>query len=243
MSILKQNLISKDKYKIKCPYNMNPIGVSIHNTYNDASAKNEVSYMHRNNNEVSFHIAVDDIESIQALPLDRNSWSCGDGQGNGNRKHISIEICYSKNGGDRFKNAEQRAAKVVAELLKKYGWEIDMVKAHRDFAKKDCPHRTNMDEFKNLVKIELSSENSNNISNTNPSPKFKNGDYSGKKARVTASVLNVRYDRGTNHKVIAQLKNGHIVGLNYCLNKWVSIDGFKGSKGLGYVHTDYLELI
>src|SRR5690349_21263737 len=123
MSLIKQNLINSSKYSIKCPYSMNPIGISIHNTYNDAPAKNEVSYMHSNNNQVSFHIAVDDIEAIQGLPLDRNSWSCGDGNGPGNRKHISIEICYSKSGGDRFKKSEQRAAKVVSELLKQYRWD------------------------------------------------------------------------------------------------------------------------
>lgn len=72
---------------------------------------------------------------------------------------------------------------------------------------------------------------------------FKNGDYSGRKARVTADVLNVRYDRGTQYNVIGQVKNGDIVNLQYCLNGWVSIEGFKGNKGLGYVSSKYLELI
>ena len=53
---LVQNLISPSKYDIKCPYAMEPIGICIHNTANDAPAKNEVSYMHSNNNEVSFHV-------------------------------------------------------------------------------------------------------------------------------------------------------------------------------------------
>lgn len=69
MSLIKENLINSSNYNRKCPYTMNPIGISIHNTYNDAPAKNEVSYMHSNNNQVSFHIAVDDIEAIQGLPL------------------------------------------------------------------------------------------------------------------------------------------------------------------------------
>ena len=156
MSIIKQSLVSSSKYNIKCPYSMKPIGIAIHNTYNDASAANEISYMKSNNNQVSFHIAVDDKEAIQGLPLDRNSWSCGDGSGGqGNRKHISIEICYSKSGGTRFDNAEKLAAKVVAELLNKYNWSIDNVKAHRDFANKNCPHRTNMTEFKKLILEEL----------------------------------------------------------------------------------------
>lgn len=182
---IKQNLVNSNKYSRKCPYGMNPIGISIHNTYNDASAKNEVSYMHSNNNQVSFHIAIDDIEAIQGLPLDRNSWSCGDGSsGNGNRKHISIEICYSKSGGSKFTNAEKLAAKVVAELLKKYNWGIDKVKAHRDFANKNCPHRTNMNEFKKLVQQEL------NKLNTSTNKKYKNCIlYNNEIDKTTAEVL------------------------------------------------------
>ncbi|MDB8805001.1 N-acetylmuramoyl-L-alanine amidase [Romboutsia sp. 1001216sp1] len=72
---------------------------------------------------------------------------------------------------------------------------------------------------------------------------FNNGSYKGRRARVTANVLKVRWDRGTNHKVIGKLNKGYIVKLNYCLNSWMSIDGFKGNKGLGYVSTDYIELI
>ncbi|WP_373599410.1 N-acetylmuramoyl-L-alanine amidase [Paraclostridium bifermentans] len=73
--------------------------------------------------------------------------------------------------------------------------------------------------------------------------KFKNGHYSGRKARVIANVLNVRWDRGTENKVIWQVKNGDIVSLQYCLNEWMSIEGFKGNKGLGYVNSKFLELI
>ena len=72
---------------------------------------------------------------------------------------------------------------------------------------------------------------------------FKNGDYSGRKARVTADVLNVRYDRGTQYNIIGQVKYGDIVNLQYCLNGWVSIEGFKGNKGLGYVNSKFLEFI
>ena len=72
---------------------------------------------------------------------------------------------------------------------------------------------------------------------------FKNGDYSGKKAKVTADVLNVRYDRGTSYNVIGQVKKGDVVNLDYCLNDWISIDGFKGNKGVGYVSTKYLDLL
>ena len=72
---------------------------------------------------------------------------------------------------------------------------------------------------------------------------FKNGSYIGRRAKVTANVLNVRFDRGTQYNVIGKLNKGDIVKLNYCLNGWVSIEGYKGNKGLGYISTDYLELI
>lgn len=151
-----QLLISSSKYGVKCPYTMTPKGICIHNTANDASARNEISYMQSNNNEVSFHIAVDDQEAIQGLPFDRNAWHAGDGgNGQGNRNYIAVEICYSKSGGSRFEAAEKRAAKEVAALLKKYGWGTDKIKDHRSFSGKNCPHRTNMSNFIKLVQSEL----------------------------------------------------------------------------------------
>ena len=236
MSLIRKDLVSSSKYNIKCPYSMNRIGISIHNTFNNAPAKDEISYMKSNNNKVSFHIAVDDVEAIQGLPLDRNSWSCGDGNGNGNRKHISIEICYSKSGGTRFVNAEKRAAKVVAELLEKYGWGIDKVKAHRDFANKNCPHRTNMNEFKKLVKKELNISSTSNTSN-----KYKNGDYN-RKARTTSN-LNIRTERNTTSKIVKTIPKGAILEVNYCLNNWFSTYDYKYNNKPCYVSGDYIELI
>lgn len=162
MNIVK-NLVSQSKYSIKCPYSMTPEFVVVHNTANDASAQNEVKYMISNNNQVSFHFAVDDKEIVQGLPLDRNAWACGDGaNGKGNRKGIQIEICYSKNGGIRFENAEKNAAKFIAQLLKERGWGVDKVKKHQDFSNKYCPHRT-LDKgwasFVNMVKDYLNELN------------------------------------------------------------------------------------
>ena len=147
----------KDKYSIKCPYSMKPTRVVIHNTANDASAKNEIAYMHRNDETVSFHFAVDDAEIIQGLPLDRNSWNAGDGRyGKGNREGISIEICYSKSGGDRWLKAVENAAKLTTKLLKDYGWGINKVTKHQDYSGKHCPHRIldeyGWDNFLNLIK-------------------------------------------------------------------------------------------
>ena len=162
MNIVK-NLVSQSKYSVKCPYSMTPEFVVVHNTANDATAQNEVKYMISNNNQVSFHFAVDDKEVVQGLPLDRNAWACGDGaNGKGNRKGIQIEICYSKSGGARFENAEKNAAKFIAQLLKERGWGVDKVKKHQDFSNKYCPHRT-LDKgwasFVNMIKDYLNELN------------------------------------------------------------------------------------
>lgn len=158
-----QRLISSDKYSLKCPYSMTPKGICIHNTANDASASNEISYMQTNSNSTSFHIAVDNNEAIQGLPLNRNAWHAGDGgSGEGNRYYIGIEICYSLSGGDRFINAEKRAAKEVAALLKQYGWTINNVKKHQDFSGKYCPHRTldmGWQRFLNIIQGEIDNLN------------------------------------------------------------------------------------
>ena len=143
MEIVKM-LVPQNKYNIKCPYEMNPEFIIIHNTANDASAMSEVSYMIGNNNKVSFHCAIDDYKIVQGVPFNRNTWNATDGtNGKGNRKGIALEICYSKSGGERFIEAEKLAAEYTAYLLKEYGWGIDKVRKHDDFYPiKGCPHRT-----------------------------------------------------------------------------------------------------
>lgn len=79
------------------------------------------------------------------------------------------------------------------------------------------------------------------------SESFKNGEYDGRKAKVIANELNVRYNRWIGGvpepKKIGKLKKGDIVDLGYCLNGWPGIHGFKGNKGFGYVNSKFLELL
>jgi len=138
---IRKKLVDPSKYGKKCPYTMNPEFITVHNTYNDATAENEVSYMIRNDNQVSFHIAVDDKEAVQGIPLERNAWHTGDGNGNGNRKSIGVEICYSLSGGDKYYKAEDNAAIVVAQLMKQYNIPISKVRTHQSWSGKYCPHR------------------------------------------------------------------------------------------------------
>lgn len=168
---IRQMLVSPSKYQYKCPYSMNATRIVVHNTANDASANNEIKYMISNNNQVSFHIAVDDKEAVQGIPFNRNAWHAGDGNGKGNREGLSIEICYSKSGGNRFIQAEKNAAKLIAQLLKERGWGIDKVTKHQDYSRKYCPHRTldmGWERFLNMIKAELGQtpKTSNNTTTT-----------------------------------------------------------------------------
>ncbi|EJP86105.1 N-acetylmuramoyl-L-alanine amidase family protein [Bacillus cereus] len=138
---IRRKLVDPSKYGIKCPNTMTPEFITVHNTYNDASAENEISYMIGNNNSVSFHVAVDDKEAVQGIPFDRNAWHAGDGNGNGNRKSIGVEICYSLSGGDRYYKAEDNAAIVIAQLMKQFNIPISNVRTHKSWSGKHCPHR------------------------------------------------------------------------------------------------------
>ena len=59
---------------------MTPIGITIHNTANCASARNEIEYMHISNDYRSFHFAVDDEEIVQGELTNMNTWHAGVGE-------------------------------------------------------------------------------------------------------------------------------------------------------------------
>jgi N-acetylmuramoyl-L-alanine amidase CwlA len=155
-------IITNDRWSIKCPFKMDAEGITVHNTANDASALNEIGYMARNNNQVSFHYAIDDKHVVQGIPEDRNAWHAGDGrEGNGNRTTIAIEICYSKSGGPLFDASEKLAAKFIASILARKGWGIERVHTHQKFSGKNCPHRTlelGWARFLDMIRGELKME-------------------------------------------------------------------------------------
>lgn len=140
---IRYNLVDKSMYRYKSPYESTKDGICVHNTAMPSPASNEVSYMRRNTNEISFHVAVDEKEIVVGIPFDRNAWASGDGHGPGNMHKIHIEICRSTNENEElFKKAEQNAAEYIAVLLKSYNWGIDRVFKHQDFDGKYCPHKT-----------------------------------------------------------------------------------------------------
>ena len=159
------NMFKPSMYHINAPYAMTPKYITIHNTGNTASARNEAAYMNSNSNYTSYHVAIDDKEAVQVVPFNRNAWHAGDGQGQGNRASIGIEICYSMDNGysgaksARYKKAEENAALYIAHVLHQYGWGMDRLKRHYDWSGKDCPHKMHAtgtyQAFRNRVQAHL----------------------------------------------------------------------------------------
>ena len=227
---------------------MTPIGICMHNTANSAPATNEINYMNSNNYQVSYHLAVDENQAIQGLPFDRNGWHAGDGNGQGNRKHIGIEIARStSNDANVFAKAERRAAAVVAKLCQTYGWSTSNVLAHRDFASKNCPHRTNMGAFRKLVNEALAGKLTvegpgtagGTSSGSGGTPTTVKEEPASGTGTVTCDVLNVRSGPGTSNSVIGSLKRGNSVAVKAKSNGWYKVSY---GSGTGWVCGDYLSV-
>ena len=245
MKIIK-NIVPENKYNIKCPYTMKPTRIVVHNTANDASALNEVAYMTNNNNEVSFHYAVDDKMIVQGLEENRNGWHASDGaNGLGNREGIAIEICYSKSGGDRFIKAEQNAVDLIVDILKRYGWGINKVTKHQDYANKYCPHRTldmGWDRFIKMIEDKLNgttnvSDSDNNNVNVYYRVKTKKHGWLGEVKNLTdyagwqdspITDVAIKVDKGSI-KYRVHVKGGKWLGwvTQYNINDY--INGYAGN--------------
>ena len=185
--------VPQNKYSKKCPFKMTPKGICVHNTANKASALSEASYMIRNNNAVSFHVAIDDYQAVECIPENRNAFHAGDGRnGNGNRNYYAVEICYSTGDSEKFAQAEKNAAYYIACKLKEHGWGIDKVKKHQDFSGKYCPHKTldlGWERFLNLIRNNLK-----HSTETENSYIYPDGNWGEKTTRITQKVLGTTVD-------------------------------------------------
>ena len=254
--IFKENLVSSSKYSIKCPYTMTPKYVVCHNTANDASAVNEISYMISNDNQVSYHIAVDDVNAIQGIPFERNAWHAGDGsRGPGNRYGIAVEICYSKSGGPKYTAAEENAVYVMARLLYQYDLGIDALKQHADFSAKNCPHRIRDEGRWNSVKsrvatvlnaikngqcsANLSSGTTTISSSDSPgeSPSLPESNFT---VKVICDELNIRKEASFTSQVVGTVKKGEVYTIVEVSN---GLGRLKSGVGWISMGTDYVEKV
>ncbi|MEI3605909.1 N-acetylmuramoyl-L-alanine amidase [Pseudogracilibacillus sp. SE30717A] len=214
----KKNLVSSSKYNIKCPYTMNPKKITIHNTDNSATAPNEINYMNGNNNQVSFHVAIDENGVVQGLPYNRNGWHAGDGgNGYGNRNTIGVEMArsYDRNRKTtnlndplktQFEKTFNNTIKFVAQLCVDLGIVANgnNIKQHRDWSGKYCPRKILDDktwnELLNAIIKEYNRLKGNKTPTKPEAPKDKNeskpqSTYKGN------SIVNYLVSLGIDHSV------------------------------------------
>ena len=117
-----------------------PIGVTLHNTNSinvtNTTMSEQYTRATQNGNmgTVRVHFYVDSVEAWQNLPLEQQSWHCGQRGRNdnaksiyGNAQTISIE-CIMQNEKDI--HSEDNAAKLIAYLLNQYNLSIDNLYTH-----------------------------------------------------------------------------------------------------------------
>lgn len=117
-------------------YNFKANGITIHNTANPRSnALNERGWLTNssNNRTASWHIAVDDVRAVEAIPLNEISWHAGSFQGNNTT--IGIEICEPQHD-----KAMHNAIHLTARLMRENKWDMDKLYTHQMWSGKYCPN-------------------------------------------------------------------------------------------------------
>lgn len=118
-----------------------PLGITVHNTGNAAAgadALNHAAWLQNVENSdqsyVGVHFFVDAERIVQTLPITEVSWHAGDGEGPGNTRTISVEICETA----PYEKCEANAKVLCAALMLTLG--LNRLYTHQMWNGKYCPH-------------------------------------------------------------------------------------------------------
>ena len=120
------------------------IGITVHNTSNHSTGANAIAHANllRNGwkyNYISWHYVIDETYAVRCVPENETAWCAGDGNGDGNRKTINIEICDNADGN--ITQATNNAVELCADILLRHGFTTAKghLFQHHDWTGKDCP--------------------------------------------------------------------------------------------------------
>lgn len=145
---------------------LNVKGICIHDTGNSSVGTDAVWHsvylntQHAKNRGVSWHFSVDEIQSVQHLPIDKAGKHAGR---IANETTIGIEICV--NSDSDIEQSHINGALLTAKLLYITGLPISSVAQHFDYTGKNCPElmRSGIpftwEKFIDQVQSYLSAEN------------------------------------------------------------------------------------
>lgn len=121
------------------------MGITVHNTSNWSNGANAIAHANLlrgswKDKYVSWHYVVDKDSAVRCIPENETAWCAGDGNGNGNRKTINIEICDNADGD--ITKATDNAVELCAMILKAHGINSasDHLFQHNHWTGKDCPY-------------------------------------------------------------------------------------------------------
>ena len=234
-----------------------PLGITVHNTEELANVEDDGEQYTRatingNMKTVRVHFYVDDLCAWQNLPLTLSSWHAGDGNGNGNRKTISIECIMKSSTDTESLKAEDNCARLVAYLMHQYGWNVednlfththwlnvqagrkstnDFLNTTRLSGKKYCPIYIlpHWNSFKTKVKKYLDELNGSSQSSTTD----KEYPY---KVKVLDNALNIRDSASINAKINGVIKdNGVYTIIEECYNSSDGVTWGRLKSGIGWI--------
>lgn len=108
---------------------LTPTLFAVHSTANPgATAKNHRDLWSRGY-DYAVHLVVDWTEAYQCVPFNRLCWHVG----NGNTTCIGMEICEGTT-RDQFNASIENAADVIAQVLRKLGWDSSRLRSHHWFS-------------------------------------------------------------------------------------------------------------
>jgi N-acetylmuramoyl-L-alanine amidase len=181
-------------------------------------------------------------------------FNAGVNDNKGNEKSTGVEVLiYSDN------SKAKKQAQDVCDRIAKLGFKNRGVKVRTDLrylkATKspsmlieccfvDDKDDTDLYDYKTMAKAIVEGILGKELTPPVQKQKHANGGYNKKGVvRTNGSGLSVRTERNTDSEIIATLKNGDVVNLNYCLDNWFSTYDFKHENKPCYICGEYIELI
>ena len=235
-----------------------PLGIVFHN---DAGSQNANANFYRNwlpthdaeNGFAHYYVASDGI--YQAEDEKNMAWHTANSNGNAN--YIGIEICQSMGDEKTFRENEQKAFKLGAEICKRYGWvpNYNLFPLHKEFSSTSCPHRSSelhgqsvqavRQYFTDQVMKYYKGQGNANTPTNNKGENSTSGGYKVEPynvRQVTDVALNVRTSPNTQSNIVRTLPQGYRFNATRIVRNGENVNGYTTwceVDGVGWVSMAY----
>lgn len=138
---IKIRMVPSNSRQRRAAKKIRPTFLTIHSTSNHSSSATAMQHSRAlcrgAFSNRSWHFTVDQYMVVQNLPLNESGWHAGTAAGN--HHSLGIEMCEAENLGQNHFRTWDRAAKLVAVLMKRYNINLRHVVPHYHWTGKNCP--------------------------------------------------------------------------------------------------------